>query len=662
MTTGLEHIVFLLNLLISPFVYLAIGYHLFSLILKFSRRAGVVQSDLSEMEGLFFPVCFLAGLLFNLSFILVGRNIGLSWGVVTALPGILLLFDRTALLFLYRATVEEFKSLASINFALWFTCILLIGASLFDTANGISTPWVNNYGDLTFHIGQISSFIFGNNFPPQYAIYAGEKLSYPYFINLWSASLWWISPSWRTLSIVFFVQWVSLWTLVYFAVARSSLRIVPWAILIGGGSYKCLFSILMPKIFGEPVKYAHELIEKGYPWTPFITTIWIPQRSSIFGVAVLVTVVACLKVHRAERKPISIGLIAAGMLLALMPIAHAHFFIIGSLYFIWSFFADWLFRSKHVAEGKQLEMNFDGAVLPPETAWNWSGIIVCAVILLGINLGQLTVLHGKEGIMTFSYGWMPWTSGSNNGTPTGNYGGAIGMWLANAPLFLVCLVGMSLGIGEKKDFLILMLLFFAANFIILAVWHWDQLKLFLGIYIVMLVGLARSERLKLPKFQTRYGISRIPGWGIGVFEGLLFLLCVPAVVEIFREIVPFDNYQVYSPDDIQVAELLRKHSAPNAIILAKPDHNSAVTLSGRKLFSGYEGTLSSHGLDYAARSAMMKDLTKAVKCDNAPAVPKELCPNFLIWTARETGLWNMAQPPAELNLEKFSNGKIFRIR
>jgi hypothetical protein len=46
---------------------------------------------------------------------------------------------------------------------------------------------MNNFGDLPFHLSVISSFAFGNNFPPEDPTYAGVRFTYPFLTDFVSA-------------------------------------------------------------------------------------------------------------------------------------------------------------------------------------------------------------------------------------------------------------------------------------------------------------------------------------------------------------------------------------------------------------------------------------------------------------------------------------------
>src|SRR5436309_5935255 len=70
----------------------------------------------------------------------------------------------------------------------YFTFYLVVGALLwrvFDRAvielpEGLYTGVLNNFGDLPFHLSVITSFSYGNNFPPEDPTFAGVRFTYPF--------------------------------------------------------------------------------------------------------------------------------------------------------------------------------------------------------------------------------------------------------------------------------------------------------------------------------------------------------------------------------------------------------------------------------------------------------------------------------------------------
>ena len=60
----------------------------------------------------------------------------------------------------------------------------------------------NNYGDLPLHFSYITSFVWGDNIPPQNPLYAGEVLSYPILSDFLSAVFLKLGLSFRNILLV----------------------------------------------------------------------------------------------------------------------------------------------------------------------------------------------------------------------------------------------------------------------------------------------------------------------------------------------------------------------------------------------------------------------------------------------------------------------------
>jgi hypothetical protein len=59
--------------------------------------------------------------------------------------------------------------------------------AMIESPEGIFTGVMNNFGDLPFHLSVITSFSYGNNFPPDDPTYAGVRFTYPFLTDFVSA-------------------------------------------------------------------------------------------------------------------------------------------------------------------------------------------------------------------------------------------------------------------------------------------------------------------------------------------------------------------------------------------------------------------------------------------------------------------------------------------
>ena len=81
---------------------------------------------------------------------------------------------------------------SAIGYFLFYAVVAVIFWKVFSRAviednTGLSTGLLNNFGDLPFHLSVITSFAFGNNFPPEDPTYAGVRFTYPFLSDFVSA-------------------------------------------------------------------------------------------------------------------------------------------------------------------------------------------------------------------------------------------------------------------------------------------------------------------------------------------------------------------------------------------------------------------------------------------------------------------------------------------
>jgi len=602
-------------LLLAPLAHIALGRRCLSLIQFVLRRSSTQESQISIPQSSLFVVGLLAFLV--LTFLL--RLIGLPWMfslLLIALP----LFDYCRWL---KTNWKELLPPPSINFALWFAVIWAVGISLFNAVHGIQTVWVNNFGDLTFHIGMITSFVWGDNFPPQYHIFAGETLSYPFLINLWSAALWWINPSFRSLALIFFSQWVVVWIVIYFLLNGNRFRLLPWAVLFGGGTFAFVFHLIGAAGSNTGTIHSGMLINEGYPWCSFLTTIWVTQRATLLGMCALLSATSLFHATLKDRHSAAsrVKLILAGITLSLSALAHTHFFLVGSLYILL------VLLSTEVAA---FFKNKRAAALSPSRNF----LLFSAALLPSLLF--LPWIVGKSGIVDFSGGWMPWKVKAEDEFFT-IVAASIEMWVRNAPFFLLSIL--LLWFLSKRDprIAIVAALFLFGNFIKLSAWPWDQIKYFLALYLVLLSIW-----------------STLDGKAILLAHIFPLFLMLPSVFEAVYAMYVFQKNTVFSVEDLKVAKELRSLCAPNAIVAAAPDHNSPVTLSGRRLFYGYEGTLWSHGIVHKGRREVSQDFERVVKCRSLTEISeddRQNCPDYILWTDRERRYWKNARPDQSSELQ-----------
>jgi len=574
---------------------------------------GFRNSDVENIQII--PIYWVLGLLTHLSLTLLLRYFQLPWLAAIWLPLLILLIAHRHLKESISLIGKGVRKFTSVSFLLWMSFHIFLGSTLFTLSNGISTSWINNYGDLTFHLGMIHHFAFGVNFIPEYHLYAGEKLSYPFFINLWSTMLWLPSETLSSLRNVFVFQWVALWCCAYSLLARRYSFYLPWVLLFGGGSYLAIIS--------RPDIFSWQLINEGFPWTTWLSTVWVTQRSALMGMVCCIAasslVLNTLKVKGSAGWRFAVS----GLIIGLSPLAHTHFFLVTAL------FVGFYLMMKGVNELRRLHLSWQNFSWKVCLLSRYGKALSVVVLFSFFALLFFPLLSGKSGMTKYIFGW------TVPAEPTGieSIITSLSMWFTNAPHWfavLACLVFLS---KQYVAFAVLGILFILANAVLLASWEWDQLKVFLAIYTLMLVLWSHYVQKARPKIK------------LALIHSLLALLLVgPGVYEALRIWMLSPMYQVYSPQKITLAELIRKNVPRDAVIASPTDHNSAATLSGRSLFVGYAGTLSSHNINYREREELHFDLHKIRHCKLLVGADSSFCPSYLIWDVSGRKYWHRYNP------------------
>lgn len=614
----MEYII-IIYLLVLAFCQLFLGYILSIGIRKALRSAPISAADLVR----FFPPMWLLGLLAHLSLVFLLKSFGSPWIIAAFVPFAVLVPFWRELSAVLQALWLCKKSLLSLPFLLWLLFHVVLGLSLFSLKNGISTPWVNNYGDLTFHLGMIHHFVFQGDFPPQYHLYAGEPLSYPFFVNLWAAVLWWPSADLATLPGVFAFQWVMLWACVYYFLSVGRSYWLPWLLVFGGGSY---FAIV-----AQPDVYSWRLIGEGYPWTTWLSTIWVTQRSSLMGMAACMAS-ASLVINSAwygERAYWKYAL-AAGIL-AMTPLVHTHFFLFTSL-----FLGGYLFL--HAARNI-FPLTRLGARSGWMQLWNEpdSRLFLLFFLVTCFAVVYFPFILGKSGMTALMSGWtVPLKPWGWDALET-----SVSMWFKNAWQWFLVVTAVWLLSKKHLAFVVLLGLFVVANFVKLASWEWDQLKAFLAIFALFLMVWGADFDQRFATIKRKEVIAHYV---------LAVLLLLPGIYEFARIVKEWPSYQVYDPKKVKLAQIIREVVPVNAVVASPTDHNSAGTISGRTLYFGYPGTLASHNINYQAREQVQSNLDRIVDCKQRSDMDVSLCPTYLIWDAASFNYWK--RDPKDSEFEK----------
>ena len=476
---------------------------------------------------------------------------------------------------------------------LWF----VFDRVILEENGALLTGYVNNLGDLPFHLQVTSSFAYGQNFPPEDPTYAGTGFAYPYLSDFLAAMF---VASGASLRDAFFVQnlfvalgLVGLLFRFTHVLTRDRLAgfLAPVIVLFSGGLGWVAF--LQDARLGEggilaalgALSRDYTIVGEGpFRWGNAITTLLVTQRSLLFGLPVaLVAFTLLWKLIHADpprstrldlRAPSSRLALAAGILTGSLPLVHAHSFVVvmGTAFFLGLLFLQWRERrwipwSIYVIAALALAL--------PQIWWSTHDSIANAGTFFGFELGWD---HGNENIAWF--------------------------WLLNTGLFIPLAAIAAFWPGRQPIASRSLLLFSAAflawfivpNVMKLAPWVWDNIKVlfywFVGFVPLVAVLLARALRADRP-------------WKVLAATALL-TMTLAGGIDVWRVLSGQTELQEFEPDGIAIAEVIRDDTPARALILHAPTYNPPVFLTGRRSLLGYTGYIWAHGLPYEQREADIK--------------------------------------------------------
>jgi len=482
---------------------------------------------------------------------------------------------------------------AGLSVFLWF----VFDRVILEENGALLTGYVNNLGDLPFHLQVTSSFAYGQNFPPEDPTYAGTGFAYPYLSDFLAAMFVGVGGSLRD---AFFVQNL----LVGLALVgllhrftrvltgdRLAAYLAPVLVLLSGGLGWVAFlgdaRSGEQGILGALGALAHDytIVGEGpFRWGNAITTLLVTQRSLLHGLPIaLIVFVLLWKLVHAEPPastrpglrsvPIRIAL-AAGILTGSLPLVHAHSFVVvlGTAFFLGLLFRQW-------REGRWVPWSVYVvaalALALPQIWWSTHDSIANAGTFFGFEFGWD---HGDENI-----GWF---------------------WFLNTGLFIPLAVIAAFWPGRRPIASRSLLLFSAAflawfivpNVMKLAPWVWDNIKVLFYWFVgfVPLVALLLSRMLQSGRGWRMLGLTAV------------FTLTLAGGIDVFRVLSSQTELQEFDADGIAVAGAIREATPPRSLILHAPTYNPPVFLTGRRSLLGYTGYIWAHGLPYLDREADIK--------------------------------------------------------
>lgn len=478
---------------------------------------------------------------------------------------------------------------------------LVFDRVMLEGPDGIGTGYVNNLGDLPFHLQVIASFGWAGNLPPEDPTYAGAAFTYPFLVDYLSGMLVLVGASLRqALMLPNLVLGAALIGVLWrFGAALTRDRIVAWLtpllVLLGGGlGWVMLLEDARTGsggLVGALLAPAHDftiLPDTVWRWGNAITTLLVTQRSLLLGLPLTVVALTLFWLALAttttpEARRLRIKRLAvAGLATGALVLGHTHSFVVllGTGFLLGLLFAEWR----------------DG---------RWRGWVVylAACALVAAPSALLLVADSSASAGTFFGIELGWDRGTTD---------PITFWVLNTGLFIP-LLGVALLAGRVpwgagpplvdgrllRFWLPFVAWFVIPNVVKLAPWTWDNIK----VLFYWWVGSAPLVALAIAAlWRGRWrGLPRAAGRLAAV--GSLAVLLLAGTLDVWRVVGGQTSYGQFDADGVAFAERIRATVPPDALVLHAATWNPPVYLTGRRSLLGYPGWIWAHGLPYADREA-----------------------------------------------------------
>lgn len=471
----------------------------------------------------------------------------------------------------------------------------------FDRDGAVYTLDTHNLGDLPLHLTYIANFANGTPFWPADPLFTNLRLHYPFGMDLFAALFLKIGVPLKTIlpatGLVFGI--LTLVTLFYWG---RGLAVS--AFLFSGSVAASFFSRLGIRNEASPF----------LAWKNIGLALMIPQRGFLLAFPAGLLLLWSWRrrlIQNREGLPIYIE----GLMLGLLPLFHLHSFLfLGTVLFIWSLWTD---------KWRQAFMIYGIAFIP------------ATLEILG-----LTDFFRMRSILWIKPGWI---MGKD----------PILFFLANFNLYpFLILLALFWALRHKKRESLMILLpaigfFVLLFFVMFSPWEWDNTKLFVWCYLLMLPPLQKYLEEWHPTIRRCcYMILFVPS----VFVLSDALSASNRGVEVLR-------YEEFDP----VCRALRNLPAA-ARVAAAPVYNHPVALCGHKLVEGYAGQLWSHGIDYAPVEHQLTDLMMGAADWRKRA--REIGADYLFWGSREQSKFKDSARPWEKVSQKIAEGnwgKLYKL-
>lgn len=507
------------------------------------------------------------------------------------------------------------------------------------------------YGDMSMHLSFITSLARQGDFPPDYSLLPGFRLSYPFLGDSVSSSLYLLGAP---LKWAYFLPMLLAGAQVFFGLYLFAVRLLEsggkaalaWTLFFFNGGLGFVYFLTGEKslsdLFYGFYQTPTNLAEKNIRWVNVIVDMMLPQRATLFGWAVLFPALYLL--YRAAFEGQKRYFLYSGVLAGLLPMIHTHSFLALALVC-----GAWLLS----------------ALLKGLSKEGWGTKICKLLILVGlpcmsllrVTLGRLSsqnfllwVVCGLAAVYVVLLGWLIWgnirRSGwkammgtwgvlllatcvlalpqlcywtfrqvGENSMLRGHFGwvicekedGYLWFYLKNIGLTAILALGGLLS-AKSREFAKCsptLLIWFVAEFVEFQPNDYDNNKLlYVAFAFLCCAGAEFSFRL-LKLLKKKGGLGKALA---GAASVLGLCLCVSsAVLTMGREVTA--KYELFGDGAIALCGYVEENTAPDAVILTDTRHNNEVAaLAGRNIVCGSSSYLYFHGLPYLKNECAVREM------------------------------------------------------
>ncbi len=213
------------------------------------------------------------------------------------------------------------------------------------SADGALYTGQATYGDMSLHLSFITSIAVQQSFPPDYSIFPGVKLAYPFLCDSVSSSLYLLGASlrWAYMLPMLFAFGQILATVYLFSIylfGRKKKALLTFLLFFLNGGLGFLYFLdyssdySISDIFSGYYTMPTNLVGENIRWVNMINDMFLPQRATLFGYAVLFSALflLCKGLREKSRR----CLVLAGLLGGALPLIHTHSFLaLGMISAVW---------------------------------------------------------------------------------------------------------------------------------------------------------------------------------------------------------------------------------------------------------------------------------------------------------------------------------------